>query len=113
MNTENASAVIEQGDVRKDKRSIREDRKGKKRERGDHSSSHDSIKMRDDKASRMVKFTPLVMPIDKILMQIKDDYAFKWPKPLHSSPSVRDKKKYYRFHKDHWHYTEDCRDLKE
>ena len=57
--------------------------------------------MRDDKASRMVKFTPLVMPIDKILMQIKDDHAFKWPKPLYSSPSVRDKKKYYRFHKDH------------
>jgi len=26
---------------------------------------------------------------------------------------VRDKKKYYWFHKDHDHYTEDCRDLKE
>ena len=68
--------------------------------------------MRDEKASRMVKFTPLVMPIDKILMQIKDNHAFKWPKPLHSSPSVRDKKKYYRFHKDHWHYTEDLQGLK-
>ena len=32
--------------------------------------------------------------------------------PLHSSPNVRDKKKYYSFHKDHNHYTEDCRDLK-
>lgn len=28
------------------------------------------------------------------------------------SPNVRDKKKYYRFHKDHGHYIEDYRDLK-
>ena len=28
-------------------------------------------------------------------------------------PNVRDKNKYYCFHKDHGHYTEDCRDLKE
>ena len=26
---------------------------------------------------------------------------------------MRDKRKYCRFHKDHVHYTEDCRDLKE
>ena len=61
----------------------------------------------------MVKFTPLVMPIDKILMQIKDEHYLKWPRPLHSSPHIRNKNKYCRFHKDHGHYTEDCRDLKE
>ena len=68
INTKDTLAAIEQGDVRKDKRSIQEDRKGKKREKRDHSSSRDSVKRRDDKASRMVKFTPLVMPVDKILM---------------------------------------------
>jgi len=61
----------------------------------------------------MVKFTPLVMPIDKILVQIKDEHYLKWPRPLHLSPNVGDKKKYYQFHKDHGHYIEDCRDLKE
>ena len=53
------------------------------------------------------------MPIDKILVQIKDEHYLKWPRSLHLSPNVRDKKKYYRFHKDHDHYTEDYRDLKE
>ena len=53
------------------------------------------------------------MPVDKILMQIKDEHYLKWPRPLHSSPHICDKNKYYRFHNDHGHYTEDCRDLKE
>ena len=53
------------------------------------------------------------MPIDKILLQIKDEHYLKWPKPLYSSPHIRDKNKYCRFHKDHGYYTEDCRDLKE
>ena len=53
------------------------------------------------------------MPVDKILLQIKDEHYLKWPRPLHSSPHTRDKNKYCRFHKDHGHYTEDCRDLKE
>ena len=53
------------------------------------------------------------MPIDKILVQIKDKHHLNWPKPLHSSPKVRDKRKYCHFHKDHDHYTEDYKDLKE
>ena len=60
----------------------------------------------------MVKFTNLVMPIDKILVQIKDEHYLKWPRPLYSSPNVRDKNKYCRFHKNRGHYTEDCRDPK-
>lgn len=71
----------------------------------------ETTKRKDDKLSRTVKFTPLVMPVDKILMQIKDDCALKWLRPLHSSPDVYDK--HCRFHKDHGHYTEYGRDLKE
>ena len=52
------------------------------------------------------------MPVGKILTQIKDEYYLIWSRPLHSSPNVRDKKKYCCFHKDHGHYIEDCRDLK-
>ena len=87
------------------------DRRGHKRERTDHQNA-DGNKRKDDKTPRTVKFTPLVMPVNKILVQIKDEHYLKWPRPLHSSPNVRDKKKYCRFHKDHDYYTEDCRDLK-
>ena len=54
-----------------------------------------------------------MVPIDQVLTDIKDEQYLKWPKPLHSSPNVRDKRKYCRFHKDHEHYTEDYQDLKE
>ena len=47
------------------------------------------------------------------MVQIKDKHSLKWPKPLYLSPNARDKRKYYHFHKDHGHYIEDCRDLKE
>ena len=53
------------------------------------------------------------MPVDKILAQIKDEHYLKWPRPLHSSPNVRDKKKYCRFYRDHGHLTEECRDINE
>ena len=53
------------------------------------------------------------MPVDKILTQIKDEHYLKWPRLLHSSPNMHDKRKYFQFHKDHSHYTEDCKDLKE
>jgi len=53
------------------------------------------------------------MFVDQILAQIKDEHYLKWPRPLHSSPNVHDKRKYCRFHKDHIHYIEDNRDLKE
>ena len=62
---------------------------------------------------KRLNFTPLVMPADKILMQIKDEPNLKWPKPLSTSSWKRDLKKYCRFHKDHGHYTDKFHDLKE
>ena len=112
MNVEDALAVIKDVERPGDKGRKEDDRRGQKRERLDHRTS-DGGKRKDEKTPRTVKFTPLVIPVDKILTQIKDEHYLKWPRPLHSSPNVRDKNKYYRFHKDHGHYTEDCRDLKE
>ena len=54
----------------------RDDPKEQKREMRDHLPNNDKGKRRDDKARKMVNFTPLglVMPIDQILMQIKDNH---------------------------------------
>ena len=113
MNAEDALAAIK--DIEKPRDSIRrkdDERRGQKRELPDR-RSNDRVRRKDDRSPQTVKFTPLIMPVDKILTQIKDDHYLKWPRPLHLSPNVREKKKYCRFHKDHGHNTEDYRDLKE
>ena len=112
MNAEDAIAAIRVVEKLGDKGRKEDERRGQKRDRSDRRPT-DGNRRKDDKGTRSVKFTPLVMPIDKILMQIKDEHYLKWPKPLHFSPHIRDKNKYCRFHKDHGHYTEDCRDLNE
>ena len=111
MNAEDAVAAIKDGEKPGDKGMKDNEHRGQKRERPDHRIT-DANRRKDDKGTRTVKFTPLVMPVDKILMQIKDEHYLK-PRPFHSSPHIRDKNKYCHFHKDHGHYTEDCRDLKE
>ena len=70
-------------------------------------------KSNSDTPKKRMNFTPIVMPVEKILMQIKDELGLKWPKPLRMSSRKRDLKKYCHFHKDHGHYTDECRDLKE
>ena len=112
MNVEDTLAAI--GDVEKpgDKERKDDEHRGQKRECPDRRII-DVNRWKDNKGTRTVKFTPIVIPIDKILMQIKDEHYLKWPRPLHSSPHIRDKNKYCHFHKDHGHYTEDCRNLKE
>ncbi|XP_050246513.1 uncharacterized protein LOC126694328 [Quercus robur] len=96
MNVEDALAAIKDAKKPGDKEKREDDRRGQKRERPDR-RNNDGNRRKDDKNSRT----------------IKDEHYLKWPRPLHSSPNVRDKNKYCRFHKDHGHNTEECRDLKE
>ena len=111
MNAEEALAAINGADKIK-KKDKEDDRRGQKRDRADQ-WNNEGNKRREEKNPRPARFTPLVMPVDQILTKIRDELSLKWPRPLQSSPNVRDKRKYCRFHKDHGHYIEDCRDLKE
>ena len=74
MNAKDALAAIGEERTPKEKENVREDQRGHKRERRDRHSSFDGNKQRDDKTSQTVKFTLVVMPVDKILTQIKDDH---------------------------------------
>ncbi|XP_075655075.1 uncharacterized protein LOC142625275 [Castanea sativa] len=107
MNAEDALAAIKDVEKTEEKGKREDNRKGRKRERPDRRPT-DGNKRKDERTPRTVKFTPLVIPIEKILARIKDEHVLKWPRPLHSFPNMRDKNKYCRFHKDHGHYTKDC-----
>ena len=66
-----------------------------------------------DRKSKFTNFTPLIMPIEQVLMQIRDDPSLQWPKPISTPVERKDKSKYYRFHQDHGHRTNECRHLKD
>ena len=112
MNAEDGQAAIKDMEKSNERERKEDDRRGQKMERTD-CQNVDGNKRKDDKTSQTIKFTTLIMLVNKILAQIKDEHHLKLPSPLHSSPNVHDKKKYCHFQKDHSHYTKDCKDLKE
>ena len=66
MNAEDALATIKDVEKTRDKGKKDDDGRGRKRERPDQ-WTNDESKRKDKRAPRMVRFTPLVMPVDKIL----------------------------------------------
>ena len=73
-------------------------------------------KDRDKKAgpsARSQQYMPLNMPLNQVLMQMKDDPSLKWPEKMKGDPNKRNRNKYCRFHRDHGHDTDECFDLKQ
>ena len=68
MNAKNALMAKGMISKRKKKEEEKDDHQGKKKDRKDQPSSHRSAKSTLEKPSRMVYFTPLVMPIEQVLM---------------------------------------------
>ena len=57
----------------------------------------------------MPPLTPLSISHEKLLPMIQDLSDFKWPRPIGTDPSTRDRSRRCAFHKDHGHTTETCR----
>ncbi|RVW16286.1 hypothetical protein CK203_067873 [Vitis vinifera] len=57
----------------------------------------------------MPPLTPLSISYEKLLPMIQDLSDFKWPRPIGTDPSTRDRSRRCAFHKDHGHTTETCR----
>ncbi|XP_065622630.1 uncharacterized protein LOC136064614 [Quercus suber] len=64
-------------------------------------------------SARNQQYTPLNVPLEQILMQIKDEPSLKWPEKMKEDPNKRNRNKYCRFHRDHGHDTDECFDLKQ
>ncbi|RVW24704.1 hypothetical protein CK203_082172 [Vitis vinifera] len=55
--------------------------------------------------------TPLSISYEKLLPMIQGLSDFKWPRPIGTDPSTRDRSRKCAFHKDHGHTIETCRAL--
>ena len=53
------------------------------------------------------------MPLEQVLMKIKDDPSLKWPEKTKGDPNKHNRNKYCYFHRDHGHGTDECFDLKQ
>ena len=62
---------------------------------------------------RFISFTLLTVPINQVLMQIKNEGALTFPGKLKGDSSKRSKDEYCHFHRDHSHDTSDCYNLKQ
>ena len=74
-------------------------------------------KDRDNKkagpSARNQQYTPLNVPLEQVLMQIKDKPSLKWPEKMKGDPNKCNRNKYCHFHRDHGHDTAECFDLKQ
>ena len=69
----------------------------------------------DKKTSPLVRnqqYTPLNMPLEQVLMQIKDNPSLKWLEKMKGDSNKRNRNKYFYFHRNHGHDTDECYDLK-
>ncbi|GKV20170.1 hypothetical protein SLEP1_g30327 [Rubroshorea leprosula] len=59
-----------------------------------------------------VNWTPFNLPRSQIFMQIKNKMDLRRPGPMRTAAATRDHTRYYDFHQDHGHTTEQCNSLR-
>ena len=59
------------------------------------------------------QYMPLNMPLEQVLIKIKDDPSLKWLEKMKGDPNKHNRNKYFRLHRDHGHDTDKCFDLKQ
>ena len=58
------------------------------------------------------KFTPLTASVSQVQYEVQYEKFLRWSSQMKTDPAKRDMTKYYNFHRDHWHQTNDCIQLK-
>ena len=58
------------------------------------------------------QYTPLTASVSQVLREVQHKRFLRWSSQMKSDPTRIDNTKYYEFHKDHEHRTDDCIQLK-
>ena len=58
------------------------------------------------------RFTPLTASVSQVLHEVRNEQFLRWPTQMKLDPATRDNTKYYEFHKDYGHRTNNCIQLK-
>ena len=58
------------------------------------------------------RFTPLTASVSQVLHEVRNEQFLRWPTQMKSDPATRDNTKYYEFHMDYGHRTDNCIQLK-
>ena len=54
------------------------------------------------------RFTPLTAAVSQVLREVEHEQFLRWPSQMRSDPTKRDNTRYYEFHRDYGHRTDDC-----
>ena len=54
------------------------------------------------------RFTPLTASVSQVLREVRNEQFLRWPTQMKSDPATRDNTRYYEFHGDYGHRTDDC-----
>ena len=58
------------------------------------------------------RFTPLTASVSQVLHEVRNEKFLRWPTQMKSDPATRDNTKYYEFHRDYGHRTDNCIQLR-
>ena len=58
------------------------------------------------------RFTPLTASVSQVLHEARNEQFLRWPTQMKSDPATRDNTKYYEFHRDYRHRTDNCIQIK-
>ncbi|XP_065638665.1 uncharacterized protein LOC136071377 [Quercus suber] len=113
MNAEDAIIAKKRKRVEKvEANTMRQSEQGPRPKKGRTEDKRDQEKKAGPSA-RNQQYTPLNVPLEQVLMQIKDEPSLKWPEKMKGDPNKRNRNKYCCFHRDHGHDTDECFDLKQ